>query len=250
MDEGSVMNDHELMFELSHPGRLETLRILKEKPHRLTDISKVLDLTSAEVSRHLGRLSRAQLVDKDGEGRYRLSPFGDIILQELSKFNFLTTHNEYFSTHDFSVVPEELRWLSPLSSARIVKGTLEIMSIVEDLTRGAKKQVCVMSDQAMRSMVDLTVKRAEEGVSMRFIYQKGADVPKEYKPKKGLPIEVRLVDEVKMSQKYNQKVAGIALPNLQGKVDYGFALMGEDAQFLKWIELLFNYFWQKGKDAF
>jgi predicted transcriptional regulator len=118
------------MFELSHPGRLETLRILKEKPHRLTDVSKVLDLTSAEVSRHLGRLSKAELVIKNGDGLYTLSPFGDIILQEVSKFNFLTKHHEYFLTHDFTVLPEELQWLTPLSNTRIVKGTLEIMSLV------------------------------------------------------------------------------------------------------------------------
>lgn len=244
------MNDHELMFELSHPGRLETLRLLKEKPHRLTDLSKVLDLTSAEVSRHLGRLSKAQLITKDGEGKYSLSPFGDIILQELSKFNFLTTHKEYFMVHDFSVIPEDLRWLSPLSNTRIVKGTLEIMSIVEDLTREAKKVIWVMSGQPMRTMVDLSVQRASEGVSLKFIYSKGADVPKEYKPKKGQSIEIRLVSDLNIALKYNRKTAGIVLPDLSGKVDFGAALMSEDPQFLKWTELLFNYYWDRGDPAF
>lgn len=244
------MNEHELMFELSHKGRLETLRILKEKPHRLTDVSKVLGLTSAEVSRHLGRLSKAELVIKDGEGMYTLSPFGDIILQEVTKFNFLTTHHEYFLTHDFTVLPEELQWLTPLSNTRIVKGTLEIMSLVEDLTREAEKIIWVMSVQPMRAMIDLSVKRANEGVKLKFIYSKGADIPKEYKPKKKIPLEIRLVSDFNIALKFNQKIAGIVLPDMSGKVDFGAALMGEDPQFLKWVELLFSYYWEKGEPAF
>ena len=244
------MNEHELMFELSHPGRLETLRILKEKPHRLTDVSKVLGLTSAEVSRHLGRLSKAELIIKNGEGLYTLSPFGDIILQEITKFNFLTTHHEYFLTHDFTVLPEELQWLTPLSSTRIVKGTLEIMSIVEDLTREAEKIIWVMSVQPMRAMIDISVKRATEGINLRFIYSKGVDIPKDYKPKKKIPLEVRLVPDLKVALKYNQKIAGIVLPDMSGKVDFGAALMGEEPPFLRWVELLFDYYWDKGEPAF
>ena len=244
------MDEHELMFELSHKGRLETLRILKEKPHRLTDVSKVLDLTSAEVSRHLGRLSKAKLVIKNGEGMYTLSPFGNIILQEVAKFNFLTTHHEYFLTHDFTVLPEELQWLTPLSNTRIVTGTLEIMSLVEDLTREAKNMIWVMSVQPMRSMIDLSVKRAMEGINLKFIYSKGADIPKEYKTKKMIPLEVRVVPDLKVALKYNQQIAGIVLPDMSGKVDFGAALMGENPQFLKWVELLFDYYWERGEPAF
>jgi predicted transcriptional regulator len=238
------------MFELSHKGRLETLRILKEKPHRLTDVSKILDLTSAEVSRHLGRLSKAKLVIKNGEGMYTLSPFGNIILQEVTKFNFLTTHHEYFLTHDFTVLPEELQWLTPLSNTRIVKGTLEIMSLVEDLTREAENLIWVMSVQPMRAMIDLSVKRATEGVNLRFIYSKGVEIPKEYKTKKKIPLEVRVVSDLNVALKYNQKIAGIVLPDMSGKVDFGAALMGENPQFLKWVELLFDYYWDRGEPAF
>lgn len=244
------MNDHELMFELSHPGRLKTLRILKEKPHRLTDVSKVLGLTSAEVSRHLGRLSKAELVTKNGEGLYTLSPFGDIILQEVSKFNFLTMHHEYFLTHDFTVLPNELQWLTPLSKTKIINGTLEIMSLVEDLTRDAENQIWVMSVQPMRSMVELSVKRASEGVNLKFIYSRGAEVPKEYKPRRGRAIEVRLLEDFNIALKYNKKTAGIVLPDMSGKVDFGAALMGENPQFLKWVELLFNHYWERGEPAF
>jgi predicted transcriptional regulator len=244
------MDDHELMFELSHPSRLKALRILSEKPHRLTDISKVLDLTSAEISRHLGRLSNANLITKDSEGKYILTPFGGIILFELSKLKFFTKHNQFFSTHDLSVIPDELRWLNAMSKSEMVEGTLEIMSMVEDLTNNAENYVSLMSDQPLRAVVDLTLKTAKEGVVFKMIYSKGSEVPHDYLTKKKLPLEIRLMENVPFSLKINEKRGGLVLPDLKGKVDYGFALLGSQPQFIKWINLLFDHYWQKAEPAF
>jgi predicted transcriptional regulator len=244
------MNDHELMFELSHPSRLKALRILSEKPHRLTDISKLLDLTSAEISRHLGRLANANLISKDSDGRYILTPFGGIILFELTKLEFFTKHNKYFSTHDLSVIPDELRWLNAMSKSEMIEGTLEIMSMVEDLTNNAQKRVCLISDQPLRAVVNLTLKAAKRGVEFKMLYPAGSELPNEYHPKKKVPIEVRLIKDVPMSLKHNEKQGGIALPDLKGTVDYGYALMGSEPQFMKWIGLLFEHYWEKAEPAF
>lgn len=244
------MNDHELMFELSHPSRLRALQILSEKPHRLTDISKVLDLTSAEISRHLGRLTEANLITKDNDGKYILTSFGGIILFELSKLNFLTDHKQFFINHDLSVIPQELQWLNAMSTSEMIEGTLEIMSMVEDLTMNANRYIHLISADPLRAIVPITVNMAKKGIEVKIIYQKGAKVPEDYRPKKKLPIEVRLLDEVIFALKLNEKTAGIALPDLDGKIDFGFALMGSKPQFMRWIELLFDYYWQKAESAF
>ncbi len=244
------MNDFELMFELSHEGRLEALDILSTKPQRLTDISKVLGLTSAEVSRHLGRLSKANLISRDSDGRYRTTPFGFVVLQELSNLRFLTKNNQYFLNHDLSAIPDDLRWLSALSKCELVSGTLEIMSMVEDLTKNAKRYVRIISGQPMRAMVDINYQKAKRGVDFRIIYPSDVDVPKTYRPKKGFPLEVRFLDEVHFSMKLNEGIAGLVLPDLDGKIDYEFALMGKEPQFRRWVELLFDYLWEKAELAF
>jgi predicted transcriptional regulator len=244
------MNDHELMFELSHPGRLETLRILREKPQRLKDLSLELDLTSAEVSRHLGRLSNASLITKDVDGKYTLTPFGGIILHEVSNLGFLTKNIQYFSRHDLSVIPDELRGLNSLLSCDLVEGTLEIMSMVGDVTKNAKSKIWVISDQLMRSMVEINVLRAKDGIDVRLIYPADAEIPDEYRPKKKFTMEVRVLEEVPLSMKLNEKFAGIVLPNLKGKIDYEFALVSKDRLFHRWAELLFDYFWKKAENVF
>ncbi len=244
------MDDSALMFELSHSGRLKALNILNKTPHRLTDISKALGLTSAEVSRHLGRLSKAHLIIKDADGRYKTTSFGAVILNELSNLKFLTKHNQYFLNHDITVIPDELRWLAALSKCELVEGTLEIMSMVEDLSKNAKSYVRIMSNQMMRTMVDLNLQIAKKGVKFRLIYPKDVEIPDNYRPKKRISLEIKRLPEVQLSMKLNEQIAGIVLPNLDGKIDYEFALMGKEPQFLRWSEILFDYFWQKAEDAF
>ena len=99
----------------------------------------------------------------------------------------------------------------------------------------------------MRAMADANLKTAKKGVDIKLIYPQGSEVPDEYTKKKGIPINIRLIDDVRLSLKLNEKTAGIALPDLNGKIAYDFALMSEDPQFLRWSNLLFDYFWQKGR---
>jgi predicted transcriptional regulator len=173
-----------------------------------------------------------------------------VILHELSNLKFLTKHNQYFLNHDLSVIPDELRWLNALSKCEVVKGTLEIMSMVEDLTKNAKKHVRFMASQPMRAMVDINHQRAKKGVDFRIIYPSGVEVPKVYRPKKGLSLEVRLLEKVNFSMKLNEDIAGLVLPDLDGKIDYEFGLMGEEPKFRRWSELLFDYFWEQAESAF
>ena len=58
------MNASEVMFEFSNETRVKILYILLEGAQRLSDISKHLEVTTAEVSRHLSRLLRAGIIKK------------------------------------------------------------------------------------------------------------------------------------------------------------------------------------------
>jgi predicted transcriptional regulator len=74
---------------------------------KLSHISKRLDMTVTEASRHLQRLSEAKLVEKDVEGLYKLTPFGELTLSLLPSFDFISKHRDYFTTHTISHLPHE-----------------------------------------------------------------------------------------------------------------------------------------------
>jgi len=241
----SDMESHSLMFELSHPERLKILNMLKENPMRLSHISKKLEVTTAEVSRHLERLGKARLIERDSESNYNITPFAHIILSEVSNFDYLTKNIGFFLTHMLSSIPEHL--FNSMAKGGFSEGTLEISSMIKEASVNAKKFIFVISDEIMRGLVDLDCKKNDEGVVFKKIYPKDVKIPPEYEKRMGESFEIRTLKEIPLSLKMNEKIAGVALRDLHGKVDLSFGIVGEDESFKKWVGAIFDYYWEKAK---
>ena len=55
-------------FELSNEDRLRILNLLTEKPMKLTNLAKSLDISNQECSRHLQRLTEADIIERTQKG--------------------------------------------------------------------------------------------------------------------------------------------------------------------------------------
>ncbi len=71
---------HKLLFELSSVERIKIMLELREGRLKLSHLSRKLDLTVTEASRHLERLAQAKLVQKDSCGYFGVAPFGTLVL--------------------------------------------------------------------------------------------------------------------------------------------------------------------------
>src|SRR5271157_1237295 len=98
---------HGLLFELAGEDRLNILLELKNKPLRLSSLSKKLGFTVQETSRNISRLTEAKLIAKEPDGCLRLTPYGEETLELISGFDFLSKHREYFVSHTLSTIPTE-----------------------------------------------------------------------------------------------------------------------------------------------
>ena len=56
---------YDLLFEVSNEHRHNIMLLLQEEAMRVTAISKKLDLTTPEISRHVSRLSEIGLASKN-----------------------------------------------------------------------------------------------------------------------------------------------------------------------------------------
>lgn len=67
-----------LLFNLASEDRLTLLsEINSEKhPRRLADLSKIINASAQECSRHSARLSDSGFIAKDSSGEYRTMPLG------------------------------------------------------------------------------------------------------------------------------------------------------------------------------
>ncbi|UCG70153.1 MAG: ArsR family transcriptional regulator [Thermoplasmata archaeon] len=241
------MESHGLMFELSHPERLKILEMIKENPMRLSHISKSLDVTTAEVSRHLERLVKASLIERDSDNFYNITSFAAIILSEFSKFDFLAHNKDFFLSHDLTLLPIHLHWFNSMAQGTLVEGTLEISSRIKDLSTEAEEYIYVMSNEIMRGLIDVDCKKNDEGVVLKKIYPQDAQIPDEYMERINESFQIRTIENVPLALKINEKTSGMAFKDKSGKVDFSVGLTGDNEAFCRWIKTIFDYYWDKAK---
>jgi predicted transcriptional regulator len=93
-----------LLFELSNEDRLRILRELGKNPMKLSRVSERFDFTVPETARNMSRLVEADLISKDLDGCFHLTPFGEQALRFLPGYEFITKHKKYLKTHTLSTL--------------------------------------------------------------------------------------------------------------------------------------------------
>ncbi len=244
------MKIYELFTELSSEKRYGILQALDEKPMKFTSLSSEVDVTSAEASRQLARLTEAQLIEKKGDGNYDITPLGKLVLAYISGLDFVMDKSEYFLTHDTSPIPQKLlSQIDALSNGEIVTGVYEILNIHEKLGDGLKEYFWYMSDDFPRHHLPKIEETLDEGVEIKVILPK--DLVTTLKPilseKIRTGMEARTLDEVKIAAMITESSAMFGLPEQGGKVDHDAIIIGSDSRFKEWCRELFEYYWEKAK---
>ena len=132
----------DLLFEFSSAERMNIMKSLLEERLRLSHVSKNLDMTVTEASRHLQRLSDIQLIDKDVDGAFGPTPFGELALSLLSSLDFISRNKEYFLEHNILGLPDELiSRIGELSYARLNADVVRVLAHVDVMFQEAEEYI-------------------------------------------------------------------------------------------------------------
>ena len=263
---------HDLLFEISNESRYDILVFLRKKPMRNTDISKQLNRTAPEIRRHISRLSEVGLIQRDLEGFYHLTPYGEISLVLLQEFDFLSRNRAYFQTHTTTHVPTEfVKQIGELNISMRLSNPMDFLRHTEILLKESAEYVWLIVDQFPMYSVSTIVEAIKRGVEFRIIEHKerifntdldamtsdGAEasslraqqdiMTSEETQALSLTqsthlVEQRMVDEVGTYLFLSDNRCVIAFPTSDGTYDYqGF--MSSDDSSLKWCMKLFQHYW-------
>jgi len=83
-------NFYSLLFEVSNEIRHKILLLLQRTPMRITEIARKQGLNHPEIRRHLTRLRDIGLIERDVEGLYHLTPYGETSILLFKEFEFLS----------------------------------------------------------------------------------------------------------------------------------------------------------------
>jgi predicted transcriptional regulator len=253
-------NTEKTFFELASEQRLAIIFRLNEKSAKISQLAKDLGITMQEAHRNVNRLQDAGLIEKDPEGIFSLTTFGNTIIKQIPTFNYLSKHKEYFSEHVLGELPIKfIMRLGALDRCEYVKGVVAILERWKDTYREAEQYIYEIVPQVPIDLIEPAVRRVKDGVKYSYVLPEDVIIPKGRKDllkklghsellNKGA-IERRMVETVKVAVILNEKQAAVLFPTQKGETDMNMMFYSSDPVFHEWCLDYFRYRWY-GSDIF
>ncbi len=239
----------DLLFEVSNEVRLTILQHLEEGASNISRLSKELDISNQECSRHVSRLVDADLAVRDSEGQYGLTEYGSLFMKQLQGQMFTSAHREYFNGHTLAPVPYEfVARLGELRGSLIVGDVMAVFQNIQEMCDEAEEHLWRLTDRHLNLIYPNLQAAADRGVQYKRI-EPDVIVAAPHVERMPLvkPGEIRGMETVDVFMAISEKeVAALAFPEVTGGFDYlGFT--SRDEKTLKWCTELFQYYWDRAK---
>jgi predicted transcriptional regulator len=245
-----------LYFELSNPDRLSILHALSDAPGRLSELTKNIGTTHQQCLRHLRRLTEVRLVEKNQDGFYKLTSYGELVLQLTPSLVFVSKNSSYFASHTLSHIPGEfVSRIGELSESVELSNVMEALSEIESIVKASEDYLHVILNKRTHSIRPYIAEAIRRGVQVKSIsitsYTPTHDVKREINQKDELDIieaeseGTALVADQTDFPVYlylSEKTTFLAFPLHDGSFDYtGFH--SSDPKAVKFCSDLFDQYW-------
>jgi predicted transcriptional regulator len=240
---------YKLLFELSSAERMNIMLEFQSHRMKLSDISRKLDFTVTEASRHLQRLGDAKLIIKGSDGLYGLTPYGELALSQLAGLGFVEKYREYFLEYDVSRLPYEfVSRIGELNEGKIMTDTFSTIEETGRILRDAKKFIWILSDKNLPLLTPILVNKLKSPFEVKVIFPK-EEFPKDSEaimPSTTPGLHERVLPTVEIRVVVTDQHAGFSLPLRSNRLSYR-AFKGNHPKFHKWCKDLFSYYWEMAK---
>jgi predicted transcriptional regulator len=250
---------HDLLFEISNENRHGILILLQKKAMRITDIAKEIDLNNPEIRRHISRLRDVDLIQRNVEGFYHLTHFGELTLRQLRGLEFTSRHRKYLKSHSLRDLPSDfIRRISDLSETTFTADIMDFLYKVETIIREGKEYVWLNVDQYPVTALSSIIEALGRGVEFRIVEQEDRitgphlalqssdDMQALSRARTAPLIQQRTSDRTDIILYISEKSCALAFPDIEGGFDYrGFTSTDERA--LQWCRDLFQHYWEAAK---
>jgi len=251
------------MFEISNEDRLRIVRELGVESLNITGLSRRLDITTQEVSRHVSRLSDVGLTERSPEGLYSLTPYGELILKQIEGLEFTSRYRDYFKDHSVADLPSELvSRLGDLSGGTFIDDVMVTVHRIEETIKNAEEYILNLNVPYIASAFPLIGDILERGVECRFLRTEDLAVPDVMIDDRERSIDEDLIQRTSATGQYierlidqapvimymsEKEVAILTFSLTNGEFDFhGFTYA--DERMHRWCRDLFNHYWERSRE--
>lgn len=232
-----------LISEIAHTKRMNLFFLLNEKPCSLVDLTRHINLSKSEISRHLSRLIEIGIVEKNvNQKKYSLALLGQNLFPFFSPIEFILDHSEYFQNHSIPLPLDLSRQIDCLKKADFVSGIGNVLFKTKDIFETVQNRICIMSDQ--KFPFDFPPK-TQEGL---FI------IPESLKDDRHLVehfferMEGRMLPNVPLSILLTDDKQGVIFfPLKTYDIDFNCCFLVNYQEGLEFLRSIWDYYWSIGK---
>jgi len=246
----------EVFMELAGESRYSILMMLEEKKWRSAKLAKELNLTIQETHRNTVRLAGAGLIKKDSDGSFSLTPYGRILVSQLTPFGFLNKYKDYFTEHfPADLPPKFLQRIGSLRNCELIQGNFAIVDKWISIAQEAEEFLRIITSQIPPEFFKQKISRAKKGTKVFLIHGKNTIAPKGFK-KELTSASIRklisdgvykrkMVEKIQTIMVLNEKRGTLFFPDSKGEPDMYYAFISENPEFLEWCIDYFDFIWDK-----
>ena len=245
------------LFELASEQRLEILFRLKEEKSTISVIAKDLGATMPEVFRNFDRLVKAGLIEKNTDGSYNLTLYGQTFCTQVPSLVFISHKKKYFEKHKFGDLPKKfIQRIGALYSGEYIKGFVKTQERWRDIHKNAEEYIYNILPEVpyTSEIIDIVADKAKKEIPIHSIFSETTIIPEDRKKifqkhdfqkfiEKGV-IERKMTKDLKVAVLLNEKEACVMFPTNDDEVDMGDLLYGANSEFHEWCFDYFKYCWE------
>ena len=156
---------------LASTQRLEILFNLLEKPFTPTALAKKIGATKQEVHRNFQRLEDHNLIEKNPDGKYGLTTFGETICTQVPSLLFLSQNKKYFEEHNFGEIPYKfLMRCGQLINGKHIKGVTKVLEQWKSIYKNSDEYIYEILSEVPLDLIEPIVKKIKKGVRFTYIF--------------------------------------------------------------------------------
>jgi len=252
LDEDSSLS--EIFIEFAGDSRYEILIMLEEERQKSVQMAKDLNLTIQETHRNTERLAKVGLIKKDHQGFFALTPYGKILMYQLTSFRFIQKHKEYFTDHFPIDLPKKfLQRIGSLQNCELIHGNFAIVDKWISIADESKEYLRIITSQVPPEFFKQKISSAKKGTNVFLIHGQNTIIPKNFKKEisnstirkliSSGTYKRKMITKIQTMMVLNEKRSTLFFPDLKGEPDMYYAFISDDPEFHEWCLDYFNHIW-------
>jgi len=246
-------------LELASEQRLNILQNVVKNKLNISKLADILDATKPEIHRNVTRLSKAGLIEKNTDGNYGVTVYGNAVLVQIPSMTFFAENQQFFKNHTLGNLDDKfIQRIGALENKKHLKGYVKTLEKWRQIHENAEKYIYNILSEVPYSgdIIEVISKQLKNNLHIRSVFSDRVIVSEDRKRifeekdfqkyvKNGI-LERRMEKNVTVVVLVTEKESAVFFPNLEGTTDLSEMFYGSNAKFREWCYDYFIWCWDKG----